>query len=127
MCTAARSSVEAFACAPFTSRWTSRTIEAVFAALTIAVVVSDSHRRVTWSRSPAQPSVIIRRLPGRLTRRAARSSAVRDGTTQRTVVNAPADGPAMNRLGRSAYSAAEVTIAAEGQNGDSPIDFAPAS
>ena len=127
MCTAARRSVGAFACAPLMSRCTSQTIDAAFAALTIATITSESQCRVTCTWCVRQPRLLIRRPSGTVTRSAASRTAVSAGTTHRTTENAPADEPAMNRVGRSAYSTADTTIAADGQNGDSPRNSAPAA
>ena len=66
MCTAARSSSLAYACSPTTSRWTSRMIEAPFAALTSAVTVSTARRRPSRTCLGWRPSAVTIRPRGTL-------------------------------------------------------------
>ena len=77
-------------------------MDALFAALTIAIVASESQRRVTRTCCGSQPRERAIGPSGTLATSARRRTTVRAGTTQRTTENAPAEDPAMNRLGRSA-------------------------
>ena len=73
-------------------------IDALFAALTIAIVASESQRRVRRTWCGSQPSERASGPSGTLATSARRSTTVSAGTTQRTTENAP-DEPAMKRLG----------------------------
>ncbi len=97
-------------------------IDAPFAALRIPITPIVSQRRVTRSFCPPHSRLRISGPFGTLSTSAASSTAVSAGTTQRTTENAPAEFPAMNRLGRSAYSTAAAMIAAVGHSGDSPSE-----
>src|SRR5690348_15265298 len=102
-------------------------IDAPFAALRTPIKPIASQRLVTRSCRSPHSRLRISGPAGTVTTSAASSTTVSAGTTQRTTENAPAELPAMNRLGRSTYRPAAATIAAVGHSGDSPSDASTSS